>query len=63
MYGFTNPYKNLTVTAQWEPHMIRIYDGTNWRYAIPYIYNGSTWKEAEGHVYNGSNWVKIGSAP
>lgn len=34
----------------------RIYDGTEWKYAIPYIYNGSEWKQALPYVYNGSEW-------
>ena len=59
MYGFENPRKNVTVTAQWEPDgVVKIYNGSVWKNAIPYIYNGSEWKEAKSYVYKSSTWTK-----
>ena len=60
MYGCSNPYKNLTVTAQWEPNTVRIWNGSSFQQAIPYVYNGSTWKEASPYIYNGTSWKKVG---
>ena len=33
-----------------------IYNGTEWKQAIPYIYNGTAWVRATPYIYNGTSW-------
>lgn len=52
-----NYAKNITLYAQWEYYgVVTIYDGSNWRKAVPYIYDGSAWKKTMPYIYNGSTW-------
>lgn len=63
-YGARSSYTadaSATLYAIWKPNgLVRIYDGSKWREAIPYIYNGSAWKQAIPYVYNGSAWKQGG---
>lgn len=34
-----------------------IYNGSEWKKAIPYVYDGSEWVEAVPYVHNGSKWA------
>lgn len=48
---------NLTLHAIWKLNAcVRIYDGSSWRFAIPYVYDGSSWRQAIPYVYDGSTW-------
>lgn len=37
---------------------VYIYDGSQWRKAIPYIYDGTSWRKAIPYIYDGSKWRK-----
>lgn len=36
---------------------MKVYDGSNWKNAIPWVYNGTEWKKAIPMVYDGNKWV------
>ena len=56
---FTYGDGNTTLTAQWIPlGLVRIYNGTDWKMAIPYVYQNGEWKQALSYIYDG-DW-KIG---
>lgn len=50
----------LKFTLYYTSGIVRIYDGSKWREAIPYVYDGSTWRQAVPYVYNGSAWKQGG---
>jgi hypothetical protein len=55
-----NQSSYYAVTLYYESGVVKIYNGSAWKNAIPYVYNGSAWKQCIPYVYNGSAW-KIAS--
>lgn len=52
-----NGDETFTFYAIWEQYnIVRIYDGSTWRMAVPFIYDGTEWKETKPYIYDGSTW-------
>lgn len=47
-------YKS-SINYKYYPTM-KVYDGSDWKDAIPWVYDGTAWKHAIPLVYNGSKW-------
>lgn len=48
---------SFTLYARWSRrNIVRIFNGTKWKEAVPYVFNGTDWQEAQAQVYDGSNW-------
>lgn len=57
----TSLYDLVGISGTYEySGVVQIYNGSQWKQAIPYIYNGSEWKQAIPYVYNGSEWKVCG---
>ena len=55
------PETNITLYAIWGLNgLVRVYNGTEWKLAIPYVYNGSTWQQTIPLIYDGSTWRQGG---
>ena len=55
------PEANITLYAIWGLNgLVRVYNGTEWKLAIPYVFNGSYWQQTIPFVYNGSAWKQGG---
>ena len=55
-----NNGRYLSFTLYYTSGIVRIWNGSAWKEAIPYIWNGSVWKQTIPYVWNGSAWKQGG---
>lgn len=55
------PTTSITLYAIWGLNgLVRVYNGTEWKLAIPYVFNGSYWQQTIPFIYDGSTWRQGG---